>query len=167
MMELSPKPMKMKRSFRDEWVKALLDPEAKQTTGYLERFQVTFDDEGNNPTTEIVGRCCIGVRCNLDVEKGLMSVERNSDNYRAFFRELTGPVEEATTTGMQRSPYDNMTTSVWDNTLTRWGLTDDQQQEMVRMNDTYKMGFAEIANWLNLQEVEEDEVTEVETVEGD
>lgn len=52
----------MKRSFRDEWTTALRSGEHVQG-------RVKLDHDGK--------KCCLGVRCHLDVAAGLMEVSRS------------------------------------------------------------------------------------------
>ena len=57
---------------RNEWIKALLDPSAKKTTGVLEQI----DHNG-----EVVGRCCLGTGCSALGVKRIVGDMQNVGYY--------------------------------------------------------------------------------------
>ena len=137
----------MTRQFRDDWVAALLAEDAKQTKGVLERRVFGHVDAANGDPVE--GQCCIGVRCNLDVSQGMMTKESsNISRSSAYF---------------EKDHEDKMTTAVCRATLERWGLSAEEQQSLVKMNDELGMSFEAIANYLRTRDVI-DEAYEVEVV---
>lgn len=58
----------MNPDIKAEWIAALRDPEAKQTTGVLNRIAEGVEDfERGRP----VGNCCLGVLCEIAVKHGV------------------------------------------------------------------------------------------------
>ena len=125
----------MKRAFRDEWSAALRSGEYPQSRGLL---QVLREEIAIRP----VGFCCIGVRCDLDVKAGLMWSRPFGDG--RYVRFLTS--KDADT---------GMAAEVWATVLERWGLTAQEQYELISMNDNRKHNFQMIADYLDQLQVED------------
>lgn len=129
----------MKRSFRDEWTHELRTTTTPQAKGALERLEPV------RRTGKPAGMCCIGVRCNLDYRKGLMSRAVDPGANQAGYAELASEYEVA---GFS---YDNSAGT----TALRWGVINMNYtghsllSELVIMNDTQGKSFIEIADFLD------------------
>jgi len=130
--------MVMKRSFRDNWSKALRSGEFEQGKGLL---CMTYPGLGKT-------YCCLGVRCELDVREGKMTKEDSSlgvayNGVRTVYSELNLP--HSVSSGMLDS-----------NTLLRWGLPESVHSHLIQMNDDKNRTFENIAAFLDRLPVEED-----------
>lgn len=153
----------MTRSFRDEWSAALRSGEFPQTVGCLNRLTpINSVDEGG-VYVRPVGLCCLGVRCELDVRKGLMLKTLPEDRVAALYGEICQ--EEGSYVSSSPGPL----------TVARWGIANDHccvgcdgdcsdpgictfTEVLVGMNDADRLSFAQIADWLDAQEVREDDI---------
>lgn len=129
----------MKRSFRDAWVRRLRSGVDDQTRGVLNRTRALLGEEENFP----VGKCCLGVRAQQDVEDGLMETFVRDPSYPAI---------------SYRDIQSGQTMEAWpsDAVLTRWGLSEKQKSFLMKLNDTHKFSFDQVADYLDTLDVEED-----------
>lgn len=106
-----------------EWIDALRSGEFKQGRGGL----ASKTSEGG------IFYCCLGVRCELDARRGLM-VTSDGLNFMNF--------DEVGQQG-----YKNQAVPCGA-TLNRWQMTNDEMNDLVKLNDACKMSFVEIANYI-------------------
>lgn len=111
----------MKKVWKDKWLKALRSRKFKQTRGKLERI-----DKAEN----VVGNCCLGVLCRIaKLPTGVVM-----DDYHPGTRFFYG----------KRWAEDSLTDSL----LRRFGLTENQMNVLIDMNDNKRRKFYQIARWI-------------------
>ncbi len=133
----------MKRAFRDEWVAALRSGEFRQGNNRLE----TLPNHAGFPSTY----CCLGVRCKLDADAGLL-VREEGTNLSAGSGMYAEP--GATHEGVWGVGTPAQATQL------RWGLRNASRDlgiagDLVHMNDIQHKSFSEIADYLDVLEVED------------
>ncbi len=121
----------MTKKFRDEWIAALRDPEAKQTKGALQRSE---------------GMCCMGVRLRMDVDAGHVVHHATDDGTICF--------ADTGTSGLLASGSPSVVT------LRRWGVEGEiyphpngryswpLQAILADLNDCHEWTFPQIADYI-------------------
>lgn len=72
MIEMSPPPrLKLRPQFKEQWIKALLSGEYRQTRGYLHVLRDVRDSRVSE------GWCCLGVACDV-LDKNGVPMERST-----------------------------------------------------------------------------------------
>ncbi len=100
----------MNPKLKAKWIEALRSGKYKQTQEYLERL----DDDG-----KVVGNCCLGVLCRI----AKLEVHEDSRNTEFFDSEGYGSETELT-----------------ENMRYKFGISEEDQQELIRRNDGTRNG---------------------------
>lgn len=136
----------MKRSERDEWVRALRSGEYPQATGYLMTV-IGQTDTGE----DVYGFCCLGVKCDLDVKAGRYGIVAQRPG-RAKVKFAIDPPKEASAS-WSASWHDAMPGSA---IVKAWGIDQEVADKLANMNDgenDHREGgpltFAQIADWID------------------
>lgn len=111
--------MPMKAEVKEKWVKALRSREFKQTDGCLKK----------ELKPDKFGYCCLGVLHEIDGGKW-----RKEDYCKDFYTR-------------SKSSYNSSDTDLIGKKFAR-GLTKEQKQTLINMNDDQDKKFYEIANWI-------------------
>lgn len=158
----------MLRSFRDAWSTKLREPGLPQARGAMRRSEPS--DLG-----QPAGMCCIGVRCELDVDAGLL---RRVVNRSAGFKIAASVFGYVSIGDRGNQPYGGSYGNPSASVQRRWGVYGwcpprelipseirrillDPSGELhlidvlITLNDTLKWTFPQIADWLDTLPVEE------------
>ena len=140
----------MRRSERDEWVRALRSGEFRQAKGQL-RKPITWGDESG--TVSVYGYCCLGVKCELDVRASRHGMVSDGQPFTSYG--INGHLADA----MPR-----------DEVLQAWGLSDGQANLLAQLNDGESgydpHTFAQIADWIEQNVPVEDDDTNTGDVDN-
>lgn len=117
----------MKSELKTKWVNALRSDEYKQGRSRL------VQGKGDHQAF-----CCLGVLCEV---AGFDRVKPVDANAAEMYVNYVNPYA-------RQGEYDKLTTSLDDDALKGLGMTADQQETLVTMNDLQNRNFNEIADWV-------------------